>query len=237
MELFFGYLAGLLTLLNPCVLPVLPVILIAALNQHRLGPLALCAGLSLTFVTLGIFVASVGPAIGVDDTTVSRVASVFMILFGLILLVPQFSTQFAAVAGSASGALSAKTVGFDGKGLSGQFITGLLLGAVWSPCIGPTLGGAISLASQGGSLVWATAIMVAFAFGISTVIMVLATLSREALMRNRETMAKLAQYARPATGIVLVLLGLFLFFQLNHYVDAWAIEVLPYWFQDLSVKF
>ena len=237
MELFFGYLAGLLTLLNPCVLPVLPVILIAALNQHRLGPVALCAGLSLTFVTLGIFVASAGPALGIDDSTISRIASILMIGFGLILLVPQLSTQFATVAGTASGTLSNKTATYEGEGLSGQFVTGLLLGAVWSPCIGPTLGGAISLASQGGSLIWASAIMIAFALGVSTVILLLTTLSREALIKRRESMMKMAQYARPVTGAILVLLGLFLFFQLNHAVDAWAIETLPYWLQDLSVRF
>ena len=62
MDLVFGFLAGVLTLLNPCVLPVLPVVLITALNQHRLGPLTLCAGLSVTFVVVGLTIASLGPA-------------------------------------------------------------------------------------------------------------------------------------------------------------------------------
>jgi len=237
MELVFGYLAGLLTLLNPCVLPVLPVILIAAMNQHKLGPVALCAGLSLTFVTLGLGVATLGPALGVDDTTISRVASIVMIGFGLILLVPQLSSRFSMITGDFSNTLTAKTSGMDDSGLNGQFVTGILLGAVWSPCIGPTLGGAISLASQGNSIIWAGAIMVAFALGISTIILLLATASREALFRNRDRLAKLSRYAKPVTGVLLVLLGLFLFFEFNHAVDRWAIENLPYWLQDLSVRF
>ena len=237
MDLFFGYLAGLLTLLNPCVLPVLPIILIAALNQHRLGPLALCAGLSFTFVFLGLGIATLGPALGIDDQTVSRASSIIMIAFGLILLVPQFSARFSLVTGDISNSLSAKTTGMDDRGLRGQFITGVLLGAVWSPCIGPTLGGAISLASQGNDLPWAGAIMVAFALGVSTIILILATASREALFRNRDRMAKLSRYAKPVTGLLLVLLGLFLFFELNHAVDRWAIDALPYWLQDLSVRY
>ena len=160
MDIVFGYIAGILTLLNPCVLPVLPVVLIAAMNQHRAGPLALCAGMSITFVVVGIFVASLGPALGIDDQVVSQVASVVMILFGLTLLVPALSTRFAMAASGASSAIGSRTSGVDNNGLSGQFITGMLLGAVWSPCIGPTLGGAIAMASQGSNLVWATAELV-----------------------------------------------------------------------------
>ena len=237
MDILFGYIAGILTLLNPCVLPVLPVILIAAMNQHRAGPLFLCAGMSLTFVVVGMMVASVGPAFGVDAQLVSEVASIAMILFGFTLLAPALSSRFAMAAGGASGVLSSKTSGMDDSGLSGQFMTGMLLGAVWSPCIGPTLGGAIALASQGGNLFWASAIMLSFALGVSTIVMTLATLSRETLFRHRDTLQRLSGSVRYITGVLLVGLGLFLFFGLHHYLEAWAVAKLPYWFQDISVKF
>ena len=237
MDLIFGYIAGLLTLLNPCVLPVLPIILIAALNQHRLGPIALCAGLSITFVSLGLFIASLGPALGIDDTVVSKTASVLMILFGLTLLVPSFSRSFALAAGGASSTLANRTAGFDGHGLSGQFLTGILLGAVWSPCIGPTLGGAIALASEGNNITWAALIMLAFAAGVSTIILVLAGVSREMLIKRRDAMLNLSNKARPIMGVMLVALGLFIFFSLHHAVEAWAVNALPYWLQDLSVRY
>ncbi|MDJ0614163.1 MAG: cytochrome c biogenesis CcdA family protein [Rhizobiaceae bacterium] len=237
MDLVFGYIAGLLTLLNPCVLPVLPVILITALNTHRLGPLYLCAGLCLTFVTVGMFVASLGPALGISDTLVSRVASVVMIGFGLILIVPALSQRFTLAASTASGTLSNKTAALNSDGLGAQFLTGVLLGAVWSPCIGPTLGGAIALASSGNDLGWAALIMLSFAFGVSTIILVLATLSRDALLRNRERMMRMSQWARPIMGGLLVAVGAFLFFGLHYTVERWAVENLPYWFQDLSITF
>lgn len=237
MDLVFGYIAGLLTLLNPCVLPVLPVILITALNAHRLGPLYLCAGLCLTFVTVGMFVAALGPTLGIDDTLVSQIASLMMIAFGTILLVPVFFSRFSVLATAASNGLSLKTANYNGQGLGAQFVTGVLLGAVWTPCIGPTLGGAIALASQGNNLSWAALIMLAFAFGVSTIILLLATLSREALNRNRARMMGLAQWAQPITGALLVAVGLFLLLGLHHVVERWAIQNLPYWFQDLSISF
>jgi len=116
-------------------------------------------------------------------------------------------------------------------------VTGALLGAVWTPCIGPTLGGAIALASAGNNLIWATLIMFAFALGVSTVILALGALSREALMRQRDRMQTLSQYARPIMGGMLIFVGLFLLFGLHYVVEQWAVENLPYWFQDLSIIF
>ena len=170
MELLFGYAAGLLTLINPCVLPVLPIVLASALQVSRWGPVALAAGMSLSFVTLGLGVTAFGRALGLDEQMVAQAGAVLMVGFGLMLLVPRFGTVFASATAGVSAGADARIDGLDRQNLGGQFLGGALLGAVWSPCIGPTLGGAISLASQGESLAWAGAIMVAFALGVSSII-------------------------------------------------------------------
>ena len=61
-----AFLAGILSVLSPCVLPLLPLVLGAAASEHRLGPAALAGGLALSFVAIGLFVATVGFAIGLD---------------------------------------------------------------------------------------------------------------------------------------------------------------------------
>ena len=174
MELLFGYAAGLLTLINPCVLPVLPIVLASALQVSRWGPVALAAGMSLSFVTLGLGVTAFGRALGLDEQMVAQAGAVLMVGFGLMLLVPRFGTVFASATAGVSAGADARIDGLDRQNLGGQFLGGALLGAVWSPCIGPTLGGAISLASQGESLAWAGAIMVAFALCVSSIILALA---------------------------------------------------------------
>ena len=136
MELVFAYLAGLLTLINPCVLPVLPIVLATALQASRHGPLVLAAGMSLSFVTLGMAVTSFGYAVGLNEQDIARAGAVLMVGFGLILLVPRFSTAFStATAGFASSA-DAGLDNVDRNTLRGQFLGGMLLGAVWSPCVG-----------------------------------------------------------------------------------------------------
>ncbi len=237
MEVLLGYLAGLLTLINPCVLPVLPIVLASALQAHRLGPVALAAGMSFAFVGLGLGVAAAGQSLGLTPDMVTQIAAVMMVLFGLVLLVPQFNASFAtATAGMAARADSGMDQ-IDRGGLGGQFLGGALLGAVWSPCVGPTLGGAISLASQGESIAWAGAIMTAFALGVSTVILALGYGARAALKKRQALMRRIAARAKPVMGIVFLTVGLMLFFNLHHIAEAWLVRVLPYWLQDLSILF
>ncbi|EAQ01117.1 DsbD [Pseudooceanicola batsensis HTCC2597] len=236
MELLFGYLAGLLTLINPCVLPVLPIVLGSALQASPRGPLALAAGMSLSFVALGVLVSGFGYLIGLDAEGIARAGAALMIGFGLVLLVPRFGTAFStATAGVAVGA-DARIARLESTGERGQFLGGMLLGAVWAPCVGPTLGGAISLASQGQSLAWAAAIMAAFAAGVSTLIIGIGYGARSLLLRNQGTVRRIAAAARPLLGAVFLVTGLFLFFRWHHVVEAWAIRVLPAWLIDLSVS-
>ncbi len=236
MELVFGYLAGLLTLINPCVLPVLPIVLATALQASRFGPLVLAAGMSLSFVALGLGVTLLSRVLPITPEDIANVGAVLMIGFGLILLIPRFSEGFATATAGFSARADAGLDDVDRSGLSGQFIGGALLGAVWSPCIGPTLGGAISLASQGQSVVWAGMIMATFALGVSTVIVALGYGARSVIQKRQALMRSIATKGRPIIGAAFVAVGLGILFKVHHMIEFWAIENLPPWLIDLSVS-
>lgn len=235
MEFVFAYLAGLLTLINPCVLPVLPIVLASALNASRHGPLALAAGMSLSFVVLGVLVTAFGAGIGLTQELLAQIGAVLMIGFGAVLVVPQFARRFELATAGLSAGADARIDSVGSADLRGQFLGGLLLGAVWSPCIGPTLGGAIALASQGQNLVYAAAIMGFFALGVSTLIIGLGLGARGAIGARARALRGLAERSRPILGAAFIAVGLMLLFQLNHIIEAWALDVLPIWLQDLSV--
>ncbi|SMR82234.1 Cytochrome c biogenesis protein CcdA [Aliiroseovarius halocynthiae] len=236
MELVFGYLAGLLTLINPCVLPVLHIVLATALQASRFGPLAVAAGMSVSFVTLGLLVTVLGYTIGLTEDMVARAGAILMVGFGLILMTPVLSERFATATAGVSSHADTSLDDIDRGGLSGQFLGGMLLGAVWSPCIGPTLGGAISLASQGKSIPWAAAIMIAFALGVSTIIIALGYGARAAIMRRQALMRRIAQKSRPIMGVIFVAVGLMILFRFHHVLEAWAVQTLPAWLNDFSVS-
>lgn len=236
MELILAYAAGLLTLINPCVLPILPIVLATAIQAHRLGPLAVAAGMSISFVALGFGVTVAGRSLGLTPETVADAGAVLMVAFGLVLLVPRFSTVFATATAGVSTRADAGVDSVDRGALTGQLAAGALLGAVWSPCIGPTLGGAISLASQGESLGRALAIMIAFALGVSTIVIALGYGARAAIRRRQDAMRRLAEVSRPLMGVIFVAVGLALLFRLHHVLEFWALQNLPPWLIDLSVS-
>ncbi|MEM6712315.1 MAG: cytochrome c biogenesis CcdA family protein [Pseudomonadota bacterium] len=237
MELIFAYIAGVLTLINPCVLPVLPIVLMSALNANRFGPVVLAAGMSASFVTFGVLVTAFGSSVGLTQETLGQIGAVLMVVFGAILIVPAFAHRFElATAGVASGAGQRMST-VDTGSLRGQFIGGLLLGAVWSPCIGPTLGGAIALASQGQNLGWVTLIMMFFAAGVSTFIIGLGLGAQETLRKRAEMFAGIAERSKPIIGFTFIAVGLMLLFQVHYLLEGALISVMPIWLQDLSVRF
>jgi cytochrome c-type biogenesis protein len=236
MELLLGYGAGLLTLINPCVLPVLPIVLASSLQAGKWGPVALASGMTLTFTVLGLTIAVIGRSFGLSDRLVTNSAAIAMLGFGLALVVPRLNAGFAtATAGLAAQAdQGMNAVAPDGLG--GQFAGGALLGAVWSPCIGPTLGGAIALASQGGSLAAAGGVMLAFCAGVSSIMLMLAYGARSMLQRRRAAMQALAVRAKPIMGATFIIVAIAILSGLTQRIEGFAVTHLPFWLQDLSVS-
>src|SRR5258705_12261789 len=86
-----AFLAGVLSILSPCVLPLLPIVLGAAASEHRWGPVTLAGGVSLSFFAIGLFVATIGFALGDDAGWVWDIAAIGVALVGLVLAVPPAS--------------------------------------------------------------------------------------------------------------------------------------------------
>jgi cytochrome c-type biogenesis protein len=236
MEPVFAYLAGLLTLINPCVLPVLPLAVSSGLEKNRAAPLALTAGMSLSFSVLGVGVAALGPALGLSPELVARFFAVLMILFGVVLLIPVLSARFALVTGSVADGAAKRLAGAGDQSIGGHFLGGALLGAVWTPCIGPTLGGAIALASQGAELWRATIIMLGFSAGVSTIIIAIAYGSAWLTPGARGAFYAASRWAKPLAGAAFFVIGFATLFGLTEIAIGAALDIMPAWLQDLSVS-
>ncbi len=238
MATTFGlaFLAGILSVLSPCVLPLLPLVLGAAASEHRLGPAALAAGLALSFVAIGLFVATVGFAIGLDAGLFRSGAAILLILIGLVLMVPAAQTRLAVAAGPVSNWTESRFGGFSSAGLPGQFGVGLLLGAVWSPCVGPTLGAASLLASQGRDLGTVALTMLLFGLGAALPLLLLGTLSREVLMRWRDRMLGLGKGLKAALGLILVATGLMIVTGYDKAAEAALVNASPDWLTNLTTR-
>lgn len=237
IALALAFAAGSLSILSPCVLPLLPIVLGAAVTQHRYGPLALAAGLAVSFTMLGLLIAVAGFALGLDASVFRYVAAIIMIAMGIVLLLPSWQTQLAAAGGPISGWADRRFGGFDAAGLGGQFAMGLLLGAVWSPCVGPTLGAASLLASQGKDLGQVAATMLVFGIGAALPLAVLGLLSRPVLMSMRDRMLSAGQFGKALLGVALLLIGLGIVTGADKLLEAALVAASPAWLTELTTRF
>ena len=236
MTYLWAYVAGLLTLINPCVLPLLPIVIAAAFQNSRFGPLALAAGLIISFAAVGVSVTAFGHLVSIDADTVNRAAAVAMMGFGVVLLVPGAQTMLATLAAPLASRASSRLDTRERAGVAGQLGVGILLGAVWSPCIGPTLGGAIGLAASGEHLGQAAVTMLVFGAGVSTVLIALAYGSRQAVSARRERLAAWMPWAKPLMGVTLLVVGTAILFHIDRMIEGWLLDQMPVWLQDLSVS-
>jgi cytochrome c biogenesis protein CcdA len=230
-------LAGLLSVLSPCVVPLLPIVLGAAAAEHRLAPVALALGVSLSFVAIGLFFATIGLALPIDGDTVRLAAAVVMMAAGIFLLVPPLGVRLATAAGPLGHWTDAHLGSFSRAGLWGQFGVGLLLGAVWSPCVGPTLGAASSLAAQGRDLGQVAATMAVFGIGAAVPLLVMGLLARGVLMRWRARMLQAASALKMALGAALACIGLIILTGVDHRVEAALVAASPGWLTTLTTRF
>jgi cytochrome c biogenesis protein CcdA len=230
-----GFLAGALSTLAPCVLPLLPVVAGAALAEHRFGPAALAAGLALAFAAAGMFVPTVGYPIGFDDGWFRRTAAVLLVFLGAMLM----SARLRARLSSSTAALSAAgrwlLVRLKVPGWSGQLVTGMLLGIVWVPGAGPVLGAASILAAQGQYLPQVAVLMFAFGLGAATPLAAAGSLARAALRRSRIFAAGAS--GAMALGALLFAVGVVTLTGAEKRIEAFAVERSPAWLIELTTRY
>jgi cytochrome c-type biogenesis protein len=230
-------LAGALSVLSPCVLPLLPIVLGTAASEHRLGPLALAVGLALSFTAIGLFVASIGFAAGLDTNVFRTISAILLIGIGVLLLVPRLQEQFAVAAGPVSQWAGGYLDDFAANGLAGQLGLGLLLGAVWSPCVGPTLGAASLLAAKGENLGQVALTMLAFGIGAALPLMLLGFTSREAMQRWRGRLLEAGRGGKALLGVLLLAIGLMIATGIDKRLETALVDVSPKWLTTLTTRF
>ncbi|RUL69212.1 cytochrome c biogenesis CcdA family protein [Dyella choica] len=231
-----AYAAGALTILSPCVLPLVPIVLGSAAQRHRWGPLALALGLVASFTLTGFIIATIGASAGLNTQTIRLWSAILLLIVGIVLIVPRWQALFEHAAGPLANWAGERQARLERFGLAGQAGIGVLLGLVWSPCVGPTLGAATLLAAQGKNLGQVALVMAAFALGIATVLLILALFAQSLLARWRGRLMAAGTRGRRVLGVLIVLVGLLIITGADHHLETAIIDVLPDWVTNLSTS-
>lgn len=221
-----SFVAGNVAVLSPCVLPALPFIVSSALEQHKYGPVAVALGLISSFSIIGMSVAAFGSFLGLDPHIIRMASAWLMILMGSAFLSHKLqaaiNVQLNNLAYQANKQLNMNST----NGLRGQYFLGLLVGAVWSPCIGPTLGSAIALAGQTESRLQGSLMIFIYGFGVIIPFLFLAYGTRY-LGFSKPMAMNLATKGKLILGSLMLTFGISVLTGFDKRFEGWVFELMP----------
>lgn len=227
MNFLLTYFAGGVAALSPCVLPMLPVVAGSSLNSRKSGPLYLALGAILSFALIGILVAATGGVFGLELNLVRNVGSVVLILFGLLMIFPNWTGQRSFGFERLSNTTQKFIGKLDPNSRLSQFSIGSVTGIVWAPCAGPALGAAIGIASSGKDPLNAIPSMALFGVGIMTPFLFISYGLRNWFMKRRHMLISKSGYLKTFFGLVLIGFGTAVLTGYDKIIEAQMLNALP----------
>jgi cytochrome c biogenesis protein CcdA/thiol-disulfide isomerase/thioredoxin len=221
----FAFLAGLITILSPCILPVLPIVLAGSAGGGRARPLGVIAGFVASFTFFTLSLTAIVRALGVSADLIRYVAVAVIVAAGVVMLVPKLRDAFElAVSRIASRAPTSRKVG--GAGFWSGLPIGLGLGLLWTPCVGPIMASVISLALT--TRVDGGAVFLTLAYTLGTSIPMLAVmLGGRALLTRIPSLARNMAKIQRGFGAVMILVGVGVGFGLDRRIQTALLTAFP----------
>ena len=224
-QIFLAFLAGIITVLSPCVLPLLPIILATAAQEGKARPIGVIVGFVGAFTLATLALSFLVRSLGVPPDLNRTLAATVLVVLGLVLMVPAFHHAFERMAGALVGRVPA---GEPGNGFGGGLAVGAGLGLAWSPCVGPIMASVITLALNQQVNSGAVAITLAFSFG-TALPMAAIILGGRNLVRRLSWFQANATLIQQVMGGVLVLTGLGIFFGWDRAIQIQLLTWFPNW--------
>lgn len=235
-ELFLSVAAGALSTLNPCVFPLLPLVVGGAMQTHRFAPVVMGAGMAFSFALLGVLVGVLGDALGFDSGMTRTVGGALLVAIGLSMLIPAANERISRWMTPL--ASNAQTVSdrIDQQSLIGALALGSVLGFVWAPCSGPLLLSAIALVASEGGMARGALVLGLFGAGAAIPLVVVAYASRQGFMRSRGWMMQHGPRLKTAFAILLTSMGLAILAGWDKRLEALLLDLLPAFWIEMTTR-
>lgn len=219
----FAFLAGIVTVLSPCILPVLPIVLSSGLSGSRSRAYGIVLGFITSFTFFTLFLTSIVKVSGIPAGLVRNISVVIIFVFGLSLLFNNIQTFFDR--------LFTKLTGFMPQtqkrgGLVGGIIMGLSIGLIWTPCVGPILASVISAALTATVTGSSVVITLSYAFGTSLPMLIIIAGGQGVLSRHQWFLKNSAKIQK-TFGVVMMLVAVLIFFNFDREFQTFILEKFP----------
>lgn len=227
----FAFIAGVVTILSPCVLPVLPIVLSGAVGGQR-RPWGIVTGFVVSFSLFTLLLSAAVRALGISADGLRLGAILVIGLFGLSLVVPAWSAAFERSMSRLSRHAALPT-GMTPSGYWGGVLVGCSLGAVWTPCVGPILASVISLSFTSGATGAAAVVTVAYALGTALPMLGIMYGGRAALVRVPWLTSRL-ELVRRVFGVALLVIAVAMAFGADRSFQTWFVNQFPSYGANLT---
>lgn len=222
--ILFAFLAGFVTVLSPCILPVLPIVLSGSLTGGHRRPVGIVTGFILSFTIFTLFLSVIVRATGISPNLLRNLSVVIVFLFGASLLIPNFQVIMEKLFSKLSGLVSRNQT--QSTGFLSGLLLGVSLGLVWTPCVGPIIASVIALAAT--SSVNGIAILITFAYATGTAIpMLLITFGGRRLLQKVPWLLKNTGNIQKSFGVIMILVAIGLFFGFDRSFQSYILEKFP----------
>ncbi len=221
--ILFAFLAGIVTVLSPCILPILPAILGAGTLQGKLRPIGIITGLVVSFSFFTLALTAIVHATGIPPNVLRYAAIVLIFLFGLVMLFPRLSNAFAQWTASIA-SIGQKIP--SKSGFWGGVIFGVALGLLWTPCAGPILASITTLVATRAITASAVILTLVYSLGAALPLFLIAYGSSR-ILRSSQYLSKHSEGIRQFFGAIMILLALVLAFHWEMLLEQKLIRYIP----------
>lgn len=236
-SVFLVFIAGLATVITPCILPILPAVLSGSAGS-RLRPLAIVTGMSITFTLMGILINAVA-SFGLFAEYLRWLSIVIIIAMGAILFDDDVNQAYVNFSSSVVNS-ARERVSFIGElaskapsgGLAGGLFLGMSLGVLWIPCVGPILGAVfafVQVSSGGADLLYGTFLLIIYSIGVSLPMLIIAY-SGKKVSGNVRWFVQRGHFFKKLSGLILILVGLMMLFGIDRIIKAALLPYFPVYF-------
>jgi len=226
----FAFLAGIVTILSPCILPILPIILSSSLTGGKSRPIGTVLGFVASFTFFTLFLSIIVQALKTPPDTLRLLSIVIIFGFGASLLIPRFQLAIEQLFAK----LSNFTPEVQNKsGLFGGILIGLSLGLIWTPCVGPILASVISLALTGTVTTTALFITLAYSLGTAVPMFVIIATGRKLFEKLPWLLANTAKIQK-AFGIIMMLTAIGIYFNVDRKFQTFVLDKFPQYGTSLT---
>lgn len=236
LNLGLALIAGFLSTLQPCVLPLIPIVLGGAVYQNKYAPIYIGLGMVAFYTLMGAITGFIEPLFGFEPSEFKTVGAVMMVGSGIILLAPHLFSNLNGVYSGALNRLNQKASSLSFDSPLSCLLLGAILSLIWAPCAGPMLASALTLLTSGlmtdgsadmQSVLQGSVLLGLYGLGAALPLVVLAYITRTAFARWRTGLLKAQGVLTKVLGIFFLVFGLLVLTGVMNKIEIYLLTILP----------